>query len=626
MVLLRTARHGRAAGGGAGPGAGWAAAARVERRLQATQVAIVVALSLIVVAVAAITGRSMISELADYRVEQSWQTRLNTVRYALQEQEATLWRQRSRGEAAIRLDAVRVVLGAAAEGHALADKELASDPSPAERRAIRDTLAGLDTLVAVVAGPREVGPAGSPADLRFLARLEPIVTDLKNSADRWSAENAAELTASNAGVTAATRRIIALTGATALLATIIGLLLWRRISRARRRIIHALREAQEQLRHLANTDPLTGLANQRVLHDRLQRFRPGAGAEASRLSVIMIDLDHFKVVNDTHGHPVGDQVLLETAGRMMTVARRKDVVARIGGEEFLMLLPDTDGAAALALAERVRAAVRDSDYPGGVGRLTASLGVATMRPGLDADALLRQADAALYWAKSHGRDSAFAYSDELMSDLSAQSRARQIAHSEGLAALRALALAIDAKDPATRRHSIRVAEMAVLIARELGWTPEQLARLREAGLVHDVGKIGVPDAILLKPGILTPDERELMMDHARLSSRIVSEVLDADQVEWVASHHERWDGDGYPDGLSEEDIPEGARILALADCWDAMTGARGYNAPLTTREALEECQRCSQTHFWPAAVAALERLHRVGDIPTRQEEALATIG
>jgi diguanylate cyclase (GGDEF)-like protein/putative nucleotidyltransferase with HDIG domain len=336
----------------------------------------------------------------------------------------------------------------------------------------------------------------------------------------------------------------------------------------------------------------------------------------------MIDLDHFKTVNDTFGHPVGDLVLVETARRIRTAARAGDIVARIGGEEFLMLLPDTDGVTALAVAERVRAAVRATDYPAGAGRLSASLGVASLADELDADGLLAQADAALYWAKRHGRDAAFRYNAALMGDLSVPNRTREIAREDGLAALRALARAIDARDAATQRHSIRVADMAVMIATALGWTADQTIRLREAGLVHDVGKIGIPDSILLKASGLTPDERELMKDHARLGARIVSEVLDPDQVEWVAHHHERWDGDGYPLGIDGTNIPEGARILAVADSWDAMTSAREYNVALGREEALEECVRCSGSQFWPAAIDALVRLDVAGALPQREAPEL----
>ncbi|MGD9573380.1 MAG: diguanylate cyclase [Thermoleophilia bacterium] len=597
----------------------WGAAARTERRLQAVQVGVLVGLALVVAAVAFVLGRGMISELDAYRSEETMQTRLDALRFQLQDTETAFWRYRSLGGDGVPPQVARTVIGVAAETQAVAARERAGGVSPAEERAIQDTLDGLGDLVAVVAGSGDLGEQGSAADRRFIARLAPVVTDLKAAAERWGASNLRELARSNTDVSQAAWRLMVITGVTALGALLLGLVTWRLVGRERRRIEDALRAAHDRLRHQADTDPLTGLGNQRMLHHALLEAVATSSARRLPLSVVMLDLDHFKTVNDTHGHPTGDRVLVETATRLKASCRPGDVVARIGGEEFLLVLAGADAPAALEVAERIRLAVRATPYPGGVGHLTASLGVATLGPGGDADSIVEEADAALYWAKSHGRDVSFRYSAAQMADLSPKRRARQLARVDGMAALRALARAIDAKDPNTQRHSIRVADMAVRIAGALGWTPEQVARLREAGLLHDVGKVGVPDAVLLKPGRLTPGERALMQEHAPLGARIVSEVLEPDQVEWVAHHHERWDGGGYPDGLAGTAIPEGARILALADAWDAMTSARSYNVPLSPAEALTECRRCAGAQLWTPAVDALERLDGLA-VPEPQAE------
>jgi putative nucleotidyltransferase with HDIG domain len=160
---------------------------------------------------------------------------------------------------------------------------------------------------------------------------------------------------------------------------------------------------------------------------------------------------------------------------------------------------------------------------------------------------------------------------------------------QALAGLRALARAIDAKDPMTSQHSERVAQLSAAIAGRLGWSDERVALLRDAALVHDVGKIGVPDVILLKPGRLTADEYALVKEHATLGASIVDGVLSAAQVDWVRWHHERPDGRGYPDGLGDAEIPEGAAIIALADAWDVMTVSRPYSPPKSREEALSEC-------------------------------------
>jgi putative nucleotidyltransferase with HDIG domain len=171
---------------------------------------------------------------------------------------------------------------------------------------------------------------------------------------------------------------------------------------------------------------------------------------------------------------------------------------------------------------------------------------------------------------------------------------------------------VDAKDPSTQAHSERVAELSVRIARVFGWSADRVALLREAALIHDVGKIGVPDAVLFKPGRLTAGEYERVKQHAELGAEIANEVLGPDQVGWIRAHHERWDGEGYPRGLVAEAIPTEARILALADAWDVMTNFRLYRRPVGPDEAMEECRGQSGRQFWPVAVAALESLRRAG--------------
>jgi HD-GYP domain-containing protein (c-di-GMP phosphodiesterase class II) len=152
-----------------------------------------------------------------------------------------------------------------------------------------------------------------------------------------------------------------------------------------------------------------------------------------------------------------------------------------------------------------------------------------------------------------------------------------------------------------------VARIASRIAEELGWTPERVSAMRAAALVHDVGKIGVPDAILTKPGELTASEYAEVREHAARGAQIASEALNGEQVEWIHHHHERFGGGGYPEGLAGFDISEGARILALADAWDAMTSERAYQQALDPGVALDEARRCTPSQFCPLAVGALER-------------------
>ena len=388
-------------------------------------------------------------------------------------------------------------------------------------------------------------------------------------------------------------------------------------------------EARSQLELRASSDPLTGLANHREFHERLIGEVARAERDGAPAALVLIDLDHFKQVNDIHGHQTGDLVLRDTAERLRTVAREGELVGRVGGEEFAWILPAATATDAHAAAERAREAIRDTPFPG-VGTLTASCGVCDLEAAGSPAELFRLADSALYAAKSHGRDLTITYSPDDSHDLSAQERAERLERAHALNALRALARAIDARDAYTRQHSERVADLAVRLATAVGWSVIDCARLREAGLVHDVGKIGVSDSILLKPGRLTASEYRQVREHAALGARIVQEVLTEDQVAWVAHHHERWDGGGYPDGLAGEDIPAGARLLALADTWDAITVARGYGSPSTRDEALAECRRSSGTQFWPEAVRALEALIAAGAIdlpPVRPSPgATGTVG
>jgi HD-GYP domain-containing protein (c-di-GMP phosphodiesterase class II) len=184
--------------------------------------------------------------------------------------------------------------------------------------------------------------------------------------------------------------------------------------------------------------------------------------------------------------------------------------------------------------------------------------------------------------------------------------AGELTRRQGMAQLRAAARHIDDLDPTTAGHSDRVAELAARLAIEVGWSGAQVRRLREAALVHDVGKIAVPRSVLLTPGGLTFEQYAQVKEHAAAGARLVSAFMSAAETSWVRHHHERWDGRGYPDGVAGEDIPDGAAILCLADSWDAMRRRAWIGQPLSVAEAVEECRRESGYQFAPWAVEALE--------------------
>jgi diguanylate cyclase (GGDEF)-like protein len=375
-------------------------------------------------------------------------------------------------------------------------------------------------------------------------------------------------------------------------------------------------DARRRLVAEATTDPLTGLVNRRVFDHSLHTEAERARRHGRPLSLVLLDLDHFKAVNDTHGHQVGDDVLREVARRLSEHARPADTVARVGGEELAWLLPETDSIGGWLAAERARQSIALEPFEG-VGQVTVSAGVCDLDRAADEEELYRLADRALYWAKTHGRNVCCHYSAEAVEE-DPLGHAMLLEQSHALSGVRALARAVDARDAATFRHSDRVAGLAERLAFASGWPASRAGELRDAAALHDVGKIVVDEAVLAARRVLTPDERRMVEQHPAVASRILSGVLTECQVSWVRHHHERWDGTGYPDGLEGTDIPDGALLLALAEAWDSMTSLRAYAPARSPDEAYAECLRLASSQFAPEAVVALSRLWRSGALRHRE--------
>jgi HD-GYP domain-containing protein (c-di-GMP phosphodiesterase class II) len=279
------------------------------------------------------------------------------------------------------------------------------------------------------------------------------------------------------------------------------------------------------------------------------------------------------------------------------------------------VLPETTSAAAEVVARRAHELIR-VDLAGPGPSITVSIGICDLAHASTAMQLVRNADRALYWAKNHGCDAVWRYNPEAVDDLSDVERTALLARNQALGGLRALARAVDATGRFSDLHSERVASLASRLAAVLEWPADRALALHETALIHDVGKLALPDAILLKAGRLTPNEYDIVKTHSALGAQIASKVLSDEQTAWLRAHHERFDGGGYPDGLAGEDIPDGARLLALADSWDVMTSERPYAPAMRPTEALRECARCAGGQFFPQLVdiltgQAFERTLRV---------------
>lgn len=390
---------------------------------------------------------------------------------------------------------------------------------------------------------------------------------------------------------------------------------WRReahaaTSLAERRLRHR-RESEARLEALAAVDGLTGLSNHRSFHDRLAGETARAERHERNLSVAILDVDHFKQINDRFGHPAGDRVLTETAERLRGLVRNGEHLARVGGEEFALVLPDVDGVGAFAAAERIRRAIASTPYEG-VGSVTLSAGVCDLVTAGSAGELYRLADRALYWSKAHGRNLTFRYTPEVADELEHRSATSEVQRPDTIANLRALVALVADRHPSTQHHAERVAAIAHALALEAGWDPERAHRLRDAALVHDVGKIALREEVLFKHGPLDQGDLAHIRTHPLIGARIAARALDPEQASWVRCHHERWDGTGYPAGLRGATIPDGAQLLGLADAWDAMTSDRWYRAARDHEQALTEIARQAGLHFAPDAARRLVELAESG--------------
>jgi diguanylate cyclase (GGDEF)-like protein/putative nucleotidyltransferase with HDIG domain len=384
-------------------------------------------------------------------------------------------------------------------------------------------------------------------------------------------------------------------------------------------LLEELDKKNKELIELSITDGLTGLYNHRFIQERFSFEFKRVKRYGGNLSCMMIDIDHFKDLNDTHGHQCGDFVLRELADLLRVHSREVDICGRYGGEEFL-ILTNVALEYTMQFATKLHAAIDGHvfEFDNNKLHVTVSIGLADFRPGMkDRHELIDRADMALYQAKEDGRNIIRIWKEKTDGgDVSAdhygaQELKKQFVHLSNQARstymeyTNALIMAVDAKDPYTKEHSQNVSATSVEIAQAMGLSTGEIEIIKYAGLLHDVGKIAVNQDILVKKEPLTREEYEVLKKHPVIGVNILKDIRFLEkEIPIILHHHERYDGKGYPHGLKGREIPVGARIIAMADAFDAMTSGRGYKDKVSLEKTMAELKRGSGTQFAPEVVDA----------------------
>jgi diguanylate cyclase (GGDEF)-like protein len=526
-----------------------------------------------------------------------------------------------------RADAAAVALDAGSASRARLAAIQRSNAGVAGIAVYRETPNGYRRVATTGAAPAlgaGAGTAERSAGGRRLLEVKVPVRGGRIVAVAW------DLRGTDAAVAARTRGFplalaLGVGGAALLLYLLISRLGLRRLAR----LADEMAVDQQSLEAMALEDPLTGLPNKRAFNDRLAAELGRAAREYYPVSVVAMDLDKFKSINDSWGHAVGDEALQKLARELQRQLRAGDLCGRMGGDEFMLALVRADVATAEKVLGRLKGALKPVEVGPGRQKIRFSAGIAEFpRHTTDMATLVNQADAALYWGKAHGRDRWHVYSPEAGHALGdGNSPTDGVKRRNMLNTLQQLAKAVDAKNRYTADHSDLVCAYAVAIAKALGLKDDQIERIRTAAMLHDVGKIGVPTHVLVKDGPLNLDDMDQLARHSELGHAMVAGGGMPEEARVVFHVHERWDGGGYPDKLAGTAIPLEARIICAADALDRAVRPTAHRRERPLREALAELEFCAGTKLDPDVCARMVALVREGQIkvpghePQRQRRA-----
>jgi len=360
----------------------------------------------------------------------------------------------------------------------------------------------------------------------------------------------------------------------------------------------------ENIKKQSITDELTKLYNHRYFYDTVTGWVNSKKYE--EFSIAMIDIDQFKIYNDLYGHAEGDVALKRIAYNIQNNTDKDNMLSRYGGEEFVIFMPNIEGEDALKSIEHIRKAIENEFLLSDELKefLTVTIGVASFpEHGSTLEQIISKADESMFYGKQSGRNKAILYRDINSASRSFDDEVQEKIKAAYLSSIYALAATIDAKDHYTFGHSNNVSMLASALAREAKFDEKDVEIVKNAGLLHDIGKVGIPESVLSKPGFLTDEEMDIMRTHVVQSINIIKHIPNLlDTVPVIVSHHERYDGKGYPRGIKGESIPILGRVICIADSFDAMTTDRPYRKGLSLEQSIYELSKNAGKQFDPHLV------------------------